>query len=173
MRTPARRLTSAAAAVVALGGALAGCASSPRALGLHDTGVTQSLPVSQYHRVWFGVPLNNSSDRRVTIRSLELTRAQNLRTGTPFVIDIADGDSIDWYSPPGTKAMQAEVARRVPLVGFRVPAHSKDRYEAVVLVTARSTGAAASTTGAVVGYESGGHYWEETWKERSSLRLAR
>jgi hypothetical protein len=172
MRIGAGRAVALLATGVALLGALAGCAVAPRSLGLRDTTITQSLPIGRYREVWLGVPLNNATGAPITMRSLALTGVRNLTVGTPFVIEIQPGGVIDWYAPPGTKAMQAEVSRRRPFAGFVVPPHSKRRFQAVVLVRAGTTGRAASTTGAVVGY-SGGLRWNETWTERSALRLGR
>lgn len=153
-----------------LGALLSGCAAAPHALGLHDTGVTQSLPLAEYPDVWAAVPLDDGTDEPVTIRSLALTGARNIRHGRPFVIEVRPNGYIDWYAPPGTTAMRAEIANRVPLAGFRVPAHTRHRFEAVVLLRPRDTGRTASITGATVTYTSGGHEWTETWVERSSLR---
>jgi hypothetical protein len=151
------------------------CASgSPsHALGLHDTGITEGLPMPEYRDAWFGIPLNNSTNNTVEIESMRLTDATNLDVGPAFVVDIAHGDYIDWYAPPGTKQMQLEVARRVPLAGFTIPPHTHGRYEAVVLATARDRGAAASTTGGRIRYKTTGHDWDETWVERGNLFLSK
>lgn len=155
----------------AVGGLLAGCASPPRALGWHDTGVTQSLPMTTYPQVWAGVPLDNGSARPLTLETLHLNGVRNLVVGKPFVITVTSGEFIDWYSPPGERRMQPELRTRRPYAGFVVPPDSENRYEAVVLLEARRTDVAASITGATATYVQDGHEWGETWTEHSSLRL--
>jgi hypothetical protein len=163
----------AIALILAMTAALTGCASTaPHALGLHDTSITESLPIKIYPRAWYGVPLNNSSDSSVTVRTLKFIGRHNATAGRPFVIAYPSGNYIDWYSPPGTPGMQRAISARIPLAGFTIPPHTKGRYQAVVLVSADDIHHTASVAGATVSYDSNSHRLEETWIEHASLRAA-
>ncbi len=152
---------------------LAGCAAPPRALHWHASGITQSLPIGQYPTVWAGVPLDNTSSDTLTLESIKVTDAQNFAVSPAVVVVVHPGDYIDWYAPPGTAAMQTELAHSTPVRGFRLPPHTKDRYQAVIPLRVRSLGRGASITGARATYRLRGRSWTETWTERSSLRPPR
>lgn len=161
----------AIALILAVTAALTGCATSaPHPLGLHDTSITESLPIKIYPRAWYGVPLNNSSDSPITVRALKLNGRHNATAGRPLVIAYPSGNYIDWYSPPGTLGMQRAISARMPLAGFTIPPHTKGRYQAVVLLSAVDIELTASVSGATVSYDSNSHRLEETWTEHASLR---
>lgn len=174
---PAQRVQglTCIAALLVLPFMISGCAPLPpaHAMQLHNTYIVEGLPQPEYEEAWYGVPLDNVTDSVVVIQSMRLSQTSNLVAGKPFVVNITNGDYIDWYAPPGTKRMQAEVANSVSIVGFEIPPHTRGRFQAIVLAKAREQTKAASVSGAVIQYEIDGHSQQETWLERASLTAPR
>ena len=119
------------------------CAAPPRALHWHASGITQSLPIRQYLIFFSGFTVFYTSDDTVTLESIEVTDPENFTVSPAVVVVVHPSDRIDWYAPPGTAAMQSELAHSMPVRGFRLPPHTKDRYQAVIPLAAvsGSTGA--------------------------------
>ncbi|GAA4755056.1 hypothetical protein GCM10025783_30250 [Amnibacterium soli] len=148
--------------------ALTGCA--PNALGFeHDDTIRQSFTATN-GRAWGGVFLDNMSGDGITLQDLRIRGLTNARISSIKVIRISPGNAIGFYPTDLTPGMQQEFQAAHPLHGFRLPAHSRDAYEAVLLVAAIDRSRDASTTDAVVTYRSGGSSWSET--RRSSFCLA-
>jgi hypothetical protein len=159
-RFPVRRSFLAAGIGVLLLTAT-GCA--PQALGFeHDDTIKQGTPIARGHTSWGGVDLENVSGAPVVLKKLTLTGLTNVTISHLRVIKVTSGNGFGFYYPPVTPGMQAELANAKPLPGYTIPAHSRDGYEAVFLMTVTDPTRDATTTAAEVTYTSGWSTWTET-----------
>ena len=140
--------------------AVTGCA--PNALGFaHDDAIRQGYTATN-GRAWGGVDLDNTSGNAITLESLRVTGLSNARVSSIQVIHTTNGNSIGFFPTDLTPGMRAEFTTARPLHGFRLPAHSRDDYEAVFLVSAVDPSRDATTADAIVTYRSGAFTWAET-----------
>src|SRR5207237_4835115 len=119
--------------VVAVAGGASAIAYGTTALHVPDGGAMSSAATS---RTWFGLELDNPSAVSATLRSVRPVVASNARTVEARILDHEDasGSGVGVMTPPVDGPEGAAIARARPVDGFVLPAHSRDRYQLIVLL---------------------------------------
>ena len=105
-------------------------------------------------RTWFGLEVQNPTSVPATLRFVRALSATNARIIQARVLDREDagGSGVGVLSFPVGGSEGAAIERARPVDGFVLPAHSRGRYQLIVLVEPIPTGVPAVLRQTDIGY---------------------